>query len=159
MGLVGPWAVADYEEDYPEVAANTIYAELPPLEETKSFVADSGWGLTVSTHTPNAEVAWDFVEFAALDAENAAEWNVTSGTLPAIKANARGAARKDLISSFPYFKTWLQVLPHAQFVGQLPDRDQLYYEIIYSHGLAVLRGDETIDEALRAMETEANETF
>jgi multiple sugar transport system substrate-binding protein len=159
MGLVGPWAVADYAADYPEVVADTVYVELPPLEESKAFVADSGWGLTVSTHSPNANVAWDFAEFAGLDAETAAQWNLTSGTLPALKENAEGAAKDRLVSAFPHFETWFNILPNAQFVGQLPDRDLLYYEIIYNHGLAALRGDETIDEALQAMETEANETF
>lgn len=159
MGLVGPWAVADYEADYPDVAANTLYVELPPLEESKVFVADSGWGLTVSTHSPNADVAWDFASFAALDPEVAAEWNVTSGTLPALTANAEGAARDRLVSAFPHFETWFEILPNAQFVGQLPDRDLLYYEIIYNHVLGTLQGEETVDEALQAMETEANETF
>lgn len=159
MGLVGPWVVADYREDYPEVATDTTYVELPPLEESKAFVADSGWSLTVSAHSPNAEEAWDFAKFAALDPEAAAEWNLTSGTLPALRANAEGAARDELISAFPHFETWFDVLPNAQFVGQLPDRDRLYYEIIQTHGLAALDGDETIDEALRAMEQEANETF
>jgi multiple sugar transport system substrate-binding protein len=159
MGLVGPWAVADYQDDYPDVAANTVYAELPPLHESKAFVADSGWGLTVPSDSSNADVAWDFVKFAALDAKNAADWNLTSGTLPALKANAEGAAKDRLVEAFPHFETWFDILPNAQFVGQLPDRDKLYYDIIYNHGLAALRGDETIDEALQAMQTEANETF
>lgn len=159
MGLVGPWAVADYEEDFPDVAADTVYVELPPLGESEAFVADSGWGLTVSSHSPNAEVAWDFASFAALDPENAAAWNATSGTLPALTANAEGPARDDLVASFPHFETWFEVLPNAQFVGQLPDRDLLYYEIIYNHVLGTLQGGETVDEALQAMETEANETF
>ena len=159
MGLVGPWAVADYEEDFPDVAVDTVYVKLPPLGESEAFVADSGWGLTVSSHSPNAEVAWDFASFAALDPENAAAWNATSGTLPALTANAEGPARDDLVASFPHFETWFEVLPNAQFVGQLPDRDLLYYEIIYNHVLGTLQGGETVDEALQAMETEANETF
>jgi multiple sugar transport system substrate-binding protein len=159
MGLVGPWAVADYQEDYPEIAANTVYAELPPLHESKAFVADSGWGITVPTDSSNPDVAWDFAKFAALDAKNAADWNLTSGTLPAVKANGEGEGKARLIEKFPYFEAWFDLLPNAQFVGQLPDRDKLYYEIIYNHGLAALRGDETIDEALQAMQTEANETF
>jgi multiple sugar transport system substrate-binding protein len=159
MGLVGPWAVADYQEDYPDVVADTVYLQLPPLQESRAFVADSGWGFTVSTRSPNADVAWDFASFAALDAENAAAWNTASGTLPALRANAEGPARDDLVASFPHFETWFEVLPNAQFVGQLPDRDLLYYEIIYNHVLGVLQGGETVDEALQAMETEANETF
>ena len=159
MGLVGPWAVADYAEDYPELVTNTVYAKLPPLESSEAFVADSGWGLTVSNTTPTADVAWDFARFAALDPEQATQWNLTSGTLPALIENAEGTARDELISAFPHFETWFEVLPNAQFVGQLPDRDKLYYDIIYNHGLAALRGDEAIPDALQAMETEANETF
>ena len=159
MGLVGPWAVADYAEDYPELVANTVYAKIPPLEESEAFVADSGWGLTVSSSSPHADIAWDFARFATLDPENAAQWNLTSGTLPALRENAEGAVKDEMISSFPHFETWFEVLPNAQFVGQLPDRDRLYYGIIYDHGLAALRGDESIAEALQAMETEANETF
>jgi multiple sugar transport system substrate-binding protein len=159
MGLVGPWAVADYAEDYPELTANTVYAKLPPLEDSGEFVADSGWGLTVSNDSPNAAVAWDFVKFATLDATQAKEFNLTSGTLPALKANAEGAAKDELIQAFPHFETWFEVLPNAVFVGQLPDRDKLYYDIIYNHGLDALRGDASIPDALQAMETEANETF
>jgi len=159
MGLVGPWAVADYAADYPEVTATTVYAKLPALESSEAFVADSGWGLTVSKASPNAAVAWDFAKFATLDAEQAKQWNLTSGTLPALIGNAEGPARDELIAAFPHFDTWFEVLPNAQFVGQLPDRDKLYYDIIYGHGLAALRGDESIPDALQAMETEANETF
>jgi multiple sugar transport system substrate-binding protein len=159
MGLVGPWAVADYAEDYPELVGNTVYAKLPSLESSEAFVADSGWGLAVSNNSPNADVAWDFARFATLEPQQAAEWNLTSGTLPALIENAEGTAKDDLIAAFPHFETWFQVLPNAQFVGQLPDRDKLYYDIIYTHGLAALRGDESIPDALQAMETEANETF
>jgi maltose-binding protein MalE len=159
MGLVGPWVMADYQEDYPDVAADTIYVKLPPLDGSSAFVADSGWGLTVSTHSPNADVAWDFVKFAALDPDVAAEWNLASGTLPALTANAEGAAKDGLIAAFPHFETWFEILPNAQFVGQLPDRDRLYYEIIQNHGLAALEGGETVEQALQAIEKEANETF
>jgi multiple sugar transport system substrate-binding protein len=158
MGLVGPWAVADYAEDYPEIVSTTVYSSLPSLEN-ESFVADSGWGLTVPTESANAEIAWDFTRFVAMDPAAAEAWNLASGTLPALIENAEGPARDDLISAFPHFATWFEVLPNARFVGQLPDRDKLYYEIIYNHGLAALRGDETIAEALQGMETEANETF
>jgi multiple sugar transport system substrate-binding protein len=158
-GLVGPWVVPEYSADYPEVAANTRYVELPPLEASKEFVADSGWGLTVSNASRAADQAWDFVSFVALDAENAAAWNLDSGTLPALRENAAGVVAEELTAAFPHFETWFSVLPNARFVGQLPDRDLLYYDIIYPHVLGTLQGQETVDEALQAMETEANESF
>jgi len=41
----------------------------------------------------------------------------------------------------------------------MPDRDLVVYEIIYPHILSVLQGVETIDDALQAIDTEANATF
>ena len=67
MGLVGPWVVPEYSADFPEVAAATEYVALPAVGETPDFVADSGWGLTVSSSSPAANVAWDFVSFATHD--------------------------------------------------------------------------------------------
>ena len=64
MGLVGPWVVPEYATDFPEVTANTEYVPLPTLENS-SFAADSGWGLTVSSNSPEQELAWDFVSYVA----------------------------------------------------------------------------------------------
>ena len=159
MGLVGPWVITDYEEDFPEVAAATQYVPLPTLGETPDFVADSGWGPTVSADSDVQNVAWDFVEYATLDPAIAAEWNVTTGTLPALRANGEGAVQEELIGAFPHFAPWFELLPYGQFVGNLPDRDLLWYEITYPHLLKVLQGGESVDDALAAMESEANEMF
>jgi len=43
------------------------------------------WGLVVSQSSAAADVAWDFVRFAALDPANAAQWNATTGTNGAIR--------------------------------------------------------------------------
>jgi multiple sugar transport system substrate-binding protein len=159
MGLVGPWVVPEYAADFPEVADATEYVALPTLGETPDFVADSGWGLTVSSNSPAANVAWDFVSFVALDEQNAAAWNVATGTLPALRANAEGAALDELVSAFPHFEAWFPILQYGQYVGNLPDRDLLWYEIAYPHLLKVLQGGESVDDALAAMESEANDTF
>ena len=159
MGLVGPWVVPEYSADFPEVAGATRYVALPTLGETPDFVADSGWGLTVSANSPAANVAWDFVAFAALDEANAAAWNAATGTLPALQANGEGAAQEQLIADYPHFEAWFPLLQYGQYVGDLPDRDLLWYEIAYPHLLSVLQGSESVDDALAAMESEANDTF
>jgi multiple sugar transport system substrate-binding protein len=159
MGLVGPWVVPEYSADFPEVAAATRYVALPTLGETPDFVADSGWGLTVSSNSPAANVAWDFVSFVALDEENAAAWNTATGTLPALQANGEGATQEQLIADYPHFEAWFPLLQYGQYVGNLPDRDLLWYEIAYPHLLGVLQGTENVDDALVAMESEANDTF
>ncbi len=159
MGLVGPWVVPEYAADFPEVADATEYVALPTLGDTPDFVADSGWGLTVSSNSPAANVAWDFVSFVTQDEENAAAWNVATGTLPALRANAEGVVQEELIADYPHFEAWFPILQYGQYVGNLPDRDLLWYEIAYPHLLNVLQGTESVDDALAAMESEANDTF
>jgi multiple sugar transport system substrate-binding protein len=116
MGLVGPWVITDYEADFPEVAAATQFVPLPTLGETPDFVADSGWGLTVSADSQVTNVAWDFIEYATLDPEIAAEWNVATGTLPALRENGEGVVKDELIAAFPHFAPWFELLPYGQFV-------------------------------------------
>jgi len=159
MGLVGPWVVPEYQADFPEVADATEYVALPTLGDTPDFVADSGWGLTVSSNSPAANVAWDFISFVTRDEENAAAWNVATGTLPALRANAEGVVQEELIADYPHFEAWFPILQYGLYVGNLPDRDLLWYEIAYPHLLNVLQGTESVDDALAAMESEANDTF
>ena len=158
-GLVGPWVVRDYEADYPDVAAVTHYVPLPPYNGSRAFVADSGWGMTVSKDSPAAEAAWDFIAFTTLDPEHAAQFNLTSGSLPALVANGEGAGRDTLVSEFPHFEPFFDILPEGRYVGNLPDRDLLWYEIAYPHLLAGLQGGESVDDMLAAMQREANESF
>ncbi|MCK5923750.1 MAG: extracellular solute-binding protein, partial [Methylococcales bacterium] len=159
MGLVGPWALAEYSGDFPEVAEVTTYVALPKLGDNDTFVADSGWGLAVSANSEVQQAAWDFIAFVALNDANALEWNINTGTLPALSANTEGAARDTLVDSIPYFEPFLNILPKGEYIGSLPDRDLFWYDIAYPHILNTLQGVETIDDALAAMEQEANESF
>ncbi len=159
MGLVGPWAIADYSGDFPETAEVTTYVPLPSAAGDPVFVADSGWGMTVSKNSEAQDAAWDFIKFAALNEENALNWNIGSGTLPALRANIEGAAAEKLVNEFAHFGPFLDVLPYGQYMGSMPDRDLLWYDIMYPHVLNVLQGAETVDDALSAMEQEANESF
>jgi len=159
MGIVGPWVIPEYAVDFPDLAAQMSYVKLPPVNGNSSFVADSGWGLTVSKNSKVQDVAWDFVAFAALNDANALAWNTNSGTLPAIIANTKGSAAETLVAKHPHFAPFLDILPEGEYVGTLPDRDLLWYDIIYPHILAVLQGVEDSDTALQAIETEANESF
>jgi multiple sugar transport system substrate-binding protein len=155
MGLVGPWVVPEYATDFPEVAAVTEYVPLPTLEN-ESFAADSGWGLTVSENSEAQDVAWDFVSYVAQNADNALEWNLATGTLPALKANIEGGARDQLLADAAYLEPWLDLLDDAEYVGSLPDRDRLFYRVIVPNILDVLNGQTTPEDALAAIESEAN---
>ena len=155
MGLVGPWVVPEYATDFPEVTAVTEYVPLPTLENS-SFAADSGWGLTVSSNSPEQELAWDFVSYVAQNEQNALDWNLATGTLPALKANTEGDARDQLLADAAYLAPWLDILGDAQYVGSLPDRDRLFYRIIVPNVLDYLNGQTSVEDALAAIEQEAN---
>ncbi|MCA9836302.1 MAG: extracellular solute-binding protein [Trueperaceae bacterium] len=158
IGLVGPWVIPEYSGDYPEVLEVTQYVALPSAEE-QALVAASGWGLSVSANSEVQDAAWDFVNYVALNADNALSWNLASGTLPALKANAEGANGEKLVGEFPYFEPFLKLLPYAQYEGAFPDRDLVWYDITYPRILEFVQGFSTLEETLQAIDREVNETF
>jgi multiple sugar transport system substrate-binding protein len=159
MGLVGPWAIPEYSGDYPEVAATTIYQLLPSVESEPVFAAASGWGLTVSANSKAQEKAWDFVKFVTLDPVNAINWNLASGTLPALKENISGANADKLVAEFPYFKPFLSILEYGQYEGQFPDRDFVWYEVTYPTVLNFLQGNASLEETLQTIESQVQASF
>lgn len=158
IGLIGPWVVPEYSGDYPEVVEVTKYVPLPTAGE-QALVAASGWGLAVSANSKVQEAAWDFVNYVTLNADNAVSWNLASGTLPALKANAEGTNGDKLVEQFSYFEPFLNLLPYAQYEGAFPDRDLVWYDITYPRILEFVQGFSTLDETLQAIDREVGETF
>jgi len=156
IGYIGTWAIAEGQTNFPDFADEWAYFYLPSIQGDPVFVADSGWGLTVSPNSKNQDIAWDFVKFATTDTANATQWNIASGTIPAMPAVAESA---EIAAAMPWIPKALDILPFGQYLGNMPDRDLVMYEIIYPHILNVLQGVETIDQALEAIDTEANSTF
>ena len=155
IGYIGPWAVSMGVNDYPDFG-EFGYFTLPYVGDKPVFVADSGWGLAVSPNSKSQDVAWDFVKFAAADKANALQWNITSSTIPAIPENANSG---ELAKVLPWITVELPQLPNGQYLGTMPDRDTVMYGIIYPHIQNVLQGVETVDDALKAIDQEANATF
>ncbi|HEY44686.1 MAG TPA: extracellular solute-binding protein [Anaerolineae bacterium] len=159
IGLVGPWVIPEYAADYPDIVDVTRYIQLPSFSDEPVFVASSGWGLTVSARSQVKETAWDFISYAVLNPENATQWNIASGTLPALKANAAGAGAEKLMAEFPYFEPFLAILEYGQHEGHFPDRDLVWYEITYSRILNALQGNMSVEETLETLEREVNESY
>jgi multiple sugar transport system substrate-binding protein len=157
MGSVGPWVVpCCITGDYKEAVQ---YIPLPSLAEDPIFAADSGWGLTVSVNAPAEvqEAAWDFIAFVAANAANALQWNVGSGTLPALKSIVEDEAmRAQLVEPQPYIEAFLEIFPYGEYIGRVPDRDRLFVSIIYPHAYNAMLGIESIDEALTLMTIDGN---
>jgi len=156
IAYTGAWAIADGLANYPDFKDEWDYMYLPATQGDPIFVADSGWGLSVSPNSKHQDVAWDFVKFATADPKNALAWNLASGTIPAMPGVAETA---EIASKQPWLAGALDLLPYGEYLGNMPDRDLVVYEIIYPHLLEALQGVKTVDEALKAIDSEANSTF
>ncbi|MBN1260521.1 MAG: extracellular solute-binding protein [Anaerolineae bacterium] len=156
IGYIGAWAIAEGRANYPDFGDEWDYAWLPSAQGDPLFVADSGWGLAVSPNSAHQDVAWDFVKFVAADPGNARQWNIASGTIPALPEVAESA---EIAAEMPWVSQALGILPSGEYLGNMPDRDLIVYDIVYPHLLNALQGIETIDDALEAMDAEANATF
>jgi len=159
IGLVGPWVIPEYAGDYPDVLKVTQYIKQPSVSEEPVFVASSGWGLTVSNNSKVQDAAWAFIKYVTLNPDNAVQWNLASGTLPALKANTSGSAYDKLVGEFPYFEPFLEILEYGTFEGHFPDRDLVYYDIVYPRVLNFLQGNATLQETLDTINKEVNESF
>jgi multiple sugar transport system substrate-binding protein len=156
IGYIGTWAIAEGKVGYPDFEDEWDYFFLPPIEGDPVFVADSGWGMVVSPNSENPSEAWEFAKFVAANVDNATQWNIASGTIPAIPAVAES---DEIAREMPFVAKALDMLPYGSYMGSMPDRDLVVYEIVYPHILSVLQGLEAVDEALQMMDDEANATF
>jgi ABC-type glycerol-3-phosphate transport system substrate-binding protein len=156
IGYIGAWAIAEGQTNFPDFTDEWDYFYLPPVAGDPVFVADSGWGLTVSPNSENQDIAWDFVKFATTNPDYAMGFNIASGTIPAMPVVAEST---EIAAAMPWVPKALDILPYGQYLGNMPDRDLVMYEIIYPHILNVLQGVETVDQAVEAIDTEANSTF
>jgi multiple sugar transport system substrate-binding protein len=57
IGYIGTWAIALGKTNYPDFADEWDYFYLPSFQGDPVFVADSGWGLTVSPNSPHQDIA------------------------------------------------------------------------------------------------------
>ena len=157
IGYIGAWAISDGQARFPDFADEWDYLFLPPIiKGDPVFVADSGWGLCVSPNSEHQDVAWDFVKFATSVPENAMQFNLISSTIPAMQSVAEAP---EIAEQMSWVAKALDLLPYGEYLGNMPDRDLIIYEIIYPHLLNVLQGVETVSGALETIEAEANGTF
>ena len=155
IGFIGPWIVPVGLEEYTDMDFD--YVTIPNYAGDKHyFAADAGWGKLVSSNCEHKDIAFEFVKFAAANADNAKSWNIATGTIPALKSVA---ADPELLEEAPWFEASLEVLDYGRYVGPLPDRDLFWYDIVYPHILGVFQDTETIDEALQAIDAESNAMF
>ena len=153
IGFRGSWAAGTGVSDYPDMKFS--YVEIPTyFGGERRFAADSGWGEVVSVHSKHPAEAWKFVQFMMTVPENAMLYNIDSRTIPAMKANVQKPDA--LLAVAPYMQATFDLLPHGQYVGNVTNHDQLYYEILYPDILEALQGVTTAQQAAEKINNDAN---
>jgi len=153
IGFRGSWAAGTGVSEYPNMKFS--YVEIPTyFGGERHFAADSGWGEVVSVHTKHPTEAWKFVQFMMTDPANAMQYNIDSRTIPAMMQNVQHPDA--LLAVAPYMQATFDLLPHGQYVGDVTNHDQLFYEIIYPDLLEALQGVTTVDQAAQKINNDAN---
>jgi multiple sugar transport system substrate-binding protein len=155
---IGPWVVpCCVAVNAPALIDQIAYIKLPTLGDTPVFKADSGWGLVVNGTSPVQEAAWDFISFVTLNAANALQWNIASGTLPALRENVENPETlAAFVSPQPWVEPFMEIFPYGEFIGRFPNRDEIFYSIILPNVLNAMSGGATVEESLSTITTQAN---
>jgi multiple sugar transport system substrate-binding protein len=153
IGFRGPWVVPYCRATYPDFADPWDYVSCPYYGEKMSFAADSGWGKVVSPNSQNVQPAWEFSQFCTVDQANARFWNVGTGTVPAVKAVAEDPT---LLKDLDWLGPSLKVLPYGRYVGNLQDRDFVWYNVVQTRVTEALQGLRSVKETMALMNDEIN---
>jgi multiple sugar transport system substrate-binding protein len=153
IGFIGPWIVPVARESHPDFADPWEYVVSPHYGQKMSFAADSGWGKVVSPNSQSLEKSWDFARFCTVDQANARGWNVATGTVPAQIAIAEDPT---LLDELNWLGPSLKALPFGRFVGNLQDRDFVWYTVVQTRLTEALQGGATVKDTVNKMHEEAN---
>lgn len=153
IGYVGSWAAGVGKVDYPDVKFD--YVKLPPMFGSEyKFVADAGWGKVVSVNTKHSKEAWMLQSYLTANRDSALKFNQISGTIPAMKELVENPA--EILAVEPWIKPTFDLLPHGAYLGNVTDRDQLFYEIITKNLTDALTGAVTPEAAAANINDQAN---
>ncbi|GIV68245.1 extracellular solute-binding protein [Caldilinea sp.] len=152
--FIGSWAAGQGLVNYPDFKFD--YVNTPVLFGTeRKYAADSGWGKVVSVNSKHQEAAWKLVRFMTAEQENAITFNGVTGTIPALKALVENP--QPVLEKAPWIEPTFKLLPYGRYIGDLTDRDKLFYEIIYPAILQALQGSMTAEQAAQTIHAQANE--
>ena len=148
ISLTGVW-VAGWGADYPDVKMAS--AEHPPLFGTEHvFAADSGWGVFVPKQTQQPNEAWEMAKFLGVSTEASEVW-IGGGSIPAMQDMIQMAADQN-----PHLAAVVSVLPKGRFIGDVTDRDKLFFDIWHPRIMEAMIGTKTVDEVADLIHREAN---
>lgn len=152
IAVLGSWFVGETRLNYPDLKFD--YVKLPPfIGDQYKFTSVSGWGVVVTKYTKHPEIAWQLASAMAMNHDNALHFNITTGTIPALKSVAEDP---QLVAEYPFFKEILPILPYGVFQGDVTDPSQLEFDIVYPNIIQAIQGQQTAEQAARNIHEEAN---
>ncbi|GAB4490903.1 MAG: ABC transporter substrate-binding protein [Anaerolineales bacterium] len=152
IAVLGSWFAGEARITYPDLKFD--YVKLPPFMGNEyKFTSVSGWGIVVTKYTQHPEIAWKLAAAMAADPENALHFNLTTGTIPAMKQVANDAR---LYEKYPFVKDLVTILPYGIFQGDIVDPSQLEFDIIYPNLIQAIQGIITPEQAVQNIHDEAN---
>ena len=155
IGFRGPWVVPGGRVNYPKFTDPWDYVSIPPLFGSQyNFAADSGWGEVVSPNSKNQDAAWQFIKYTAGIKEQSRIWNVNTGTAPSMQ---EVAADPTLLTDLNWLGPSLKVLPYGRFVGDLQDRDFIWYNVVRDTIVTACQGNLSVKDACAKMEKDSND--
>jgi multiple sugar transport system substrate-binding protein len=153
IGYIGPWIVPEGRRNFPDFKDPWDHVPAPHFGAERKFAADAGWGKVVSPNSKNVDEGWKLAAFCAMEKDNARQWNVATGTIPALVSVAEDPSLLDEIN---WIGPSLKVLPNGRFVGMLQDRDYVWYTVVSTHITECLQNVRPVKETMQLMHDEAN---
>ena len=130
IGYIGPWIVPEGRRNFPDFKDPWDHVESPHFGPERKFGADAGSGKVVYTNTKAITETRKFAQFMTMDPANHKEWNIGTGTVPALKSVAEDPT---LLNDINWLGPSLKVLPYGRYVGDLQDRDYVWYNVVATH--------------------------
>lgn len=153
IGYIGPWIVPEGRRNFPDFKDPWDHVPAPHFGAERKFAADAGWGKVVSPNSKNGDECWKFAAHCAMDKANSRQWNVGTGTVPALKAVAEDPS---LLNDINWLGPSLEVLPYGRYVGMLQDRDYVWYNVVATHITECLQNVRSVKDTMKLMNDEAN---
>jgi multiple sugar transport system substrate-binding protein len=151
----GPWSLGELARRLPpELQDAWATAPLPgPEGSGPGLSLAGGAGLAISAASPHRDAAWRWIEFLS-EPEQQAAFHAISGDLPA----RRSAWRDPRLAASPHAQAFRAQLEAVHPTPKVPEWERIATRLS-RHAEAVVRGSEGADEALRALDREADQVL
>jgi multiple sugar transport system substrate-binding protein len=150
--ITGPWNLGEFARRLPAALADRwTTAPMPAAAGSPPGPSLAGGAsLVLVRGTPNADAAWRLIEFLSEPAQQV-RLHALTGDLPA----RRAAWRDPSIAGAPRVAAFRAQLEHVRATPKIPEWERIAAKIA-QYAEAAIRGELEIDDALAALDTEAD---